>query len=461
MKTDSFIHRDFLLQTDAGQKYYHGIASQLPIIDFHNHLDITRLSEKSLFKNISELWIDIDPYKHRAMRMNGIPENEITGSMDPKRKFENWAKTVVKTLGNPLFHWSCIELKEVFGVDEVLTERNYLEIWNHCNHQISSKDFHIGNELKKLRVEKLGTSDDLLDSTEFHGVYSDWGLSVTPTLRGDSVLNFETMESEWLEKLSVLSGFHLDSFDDYKKAIVSQLERFSRQGCQMADHSLDSGFIFNLGGNPDQLFQQFMREGKLGREEASLLKCHLLQFLGEEYAKRGWAMQLHMGAQRETSTRLKNIIGEAGGYATIGQSFDVTQLIRFLDSLEQKSKLPNIILFNLNPADNSMFAALTGSFVEEGVSGKIQFGPAWWYNDHLEGIQNQLKALANHGLMFHFIGMTTDSRSYLSLYRHDYFRRILCDMAGDWVERGLIPDDDDLIGELIKAVCYENAKKWI
>lgn len=172
-------------------------------------------------------------------------------------------------------------------------------------------------------------------------------------------------------------------------------------------------------------------------------------------------MQLHMGAQRETSTRLKNIIGEAGGYATIGQSFDVTQLIRFLDSLEQKSKLPNIILFNLNPADNSMFAALTGSFVEEGVSGKIQFGPAWWYNDHLEGIQNQLKALANHGLMFHFIGMTTDSRSYLSLYRHDYFRRILCDMAGDWVERGLIPDDDDLIGELIKAVCYENAKKWI
>lgn len=401
--------KDFLLKTKTARRLYHEHAEELPIIDYHSHLDARDLADDRAFENLTQLWLASDPYKHRAMRIAGVPERLITGDASDREKFDAWAATVPQTLGNPLFHWTALELKRYFGVGEMLSPETTGSVWDECNEKLRSPEFSARQLITRANVECLCTSDRLSDDLQAHARLATSGFKtrVLPSLRVDELPTGD------------------------RASIVEQLDIFDRMGCRVADHAL----------------VEFDSE--------------MLRFLGCEYGRRGWIMQLHIGAQRQTSTRLRNLAGPAGGYATIGNSCDIPSLCRFLDDLEKEGCLPRTILYPLNSADNAALATLTGSFAEDGVRGKIQLGPAWWYNDHVFGIRNQLDALANHGLLSTFIGMTTDSRSLLSMARHEYFRRVLCDWLGDQMEAGTLPANKKLIGQLVRAIVYENARSWI
>ena len=459
-----FLDDNFLLETSTAEQLYHEIAKDLPVVDFHNHLNPDQLARDIKFENIGQLWVNADPYKHRAMRINGVPEYEITGDAPDKTKFFNWAKTLPHTVGNPLFHWSCLELKRVFGVDQVLSEDNAEEVWDFCNSKLQDKEFSIIGIAKRFNPELLCTSDTIIDDLQSHKLASEkiQGLKVLPSLRGDSILAVEKpVFLQWLNRFSGNSP--VENLNDYQELIKNRLDEFVKAGCVLADHALDSGFTFKLPSESyaNNLFNKILKEQQLDQKELIVLKSWLLSYLGKEYGKRNWILQLHIGAQRSTSYRLKKLAGTKGGYACIGNSTDIKSLIHFLDSLEQNDQLPRTILYNLNPNDNEMFGSLTGSFSEDGVAGKIQLGPAWWYNDHIDGIEKQLKAVANHTLLSRFIGMTTDSRSILSLSRHEYFRRILCNLLGKWVSMGVLPNDIDLLGMIVRNVSYENSKNWL
>ncbi len=463
MKT--FLDENFLLQNKVAERLYHAIARDLPVIDYHNHINPHHLAVNKRFHNVAELWITEDPYKHRAMRINGIAEEGITGTASDREKYNNWVKTFGQTIGNPLFHWSCLELQRIFGIDVLLTERNADEIWDACNASLQSEGFGALDILHKWKAEVVCTSDDLTDDLQPHksATGKGIGLKVLPSLRGDSIIAFDSaFGSGWMEKLS-LQFRTIRSLDDYKEAIMIRLDHFAASGCKLADHSLDAGFSFRLPAESIAagLFTDCKNGGILTREDAVLLKSHMLVFLGQEYCKRGWVLQLHIGAQRYTSSRLRRMAGPAGGYACIGNACDIGALCYFLDALESTGHLPRTILYTLNPADNEAFATLTGSFAEDGKAGKIQFGPSWWYNDHYEGIRQHLVTLSAYGLLSHFVGMTTDSRSLLSFSRHEYFRRILCNVVGTWISNGELPDDIPLINELIRNVCYHNSLNFI
>jgi len=396
----SFIHDDFLLTTPTARRLYHEHAAPLPIIDYHNHLNAQELADDRAFENLTQLWLATDPYKHRAMRIAGVPERLISGDASDSEKFEAWAATVPLTLGNPLFHWTALELQRYFGISEVLSSETADRIWEQCNEQLRTKSFTARQLIARANVEVLCTSDQLNDDLGAHTrlAQSDFKTRVLPSPR-----DAETPDAQ-------------------------RLDEFQRLGCRIADHAVNS---FDSGA---------------------------LRACAREYARRGWILQLHFGAQRETSTRLRRLAGPAGGYATIGGRCDIADLCRLLDELEKEGKLPRTILFPLNPADYAAIATLTGSFAADGVRGKIQFGPAWWYNDHALGIRQHLDVLAHYGLLATFIGMTTDSRSLLSMVRHEYFRRVLCAWLGEKVEAGELPAD---LGALVRAVCYENAREWI
>jgi glucuronate isomerase len=462
---NTFIPDDFLLENKMSRTLFHGTAKRLPVIDYHNHLDPVHLAENHRFEDLAQLWVIPDQYKHRAMRISGIPEAEITGNVPGKKKFHNWAATLPKTLGNPLFHWSAMELKAVFGVEELLNPENAERIYHHCNERLQSEDLRSISLLKLWNVEHLCTSDDLLDDLQPHMAASaQHGIRVQPSLRGDSIVEVDRPAySDWLARLSRQTQVDIEDLETYEVAVRQKLAAFQAADCQFADHALDAGFQFQLPERSvaEQLFRQCLRGQPLDKSGLRQLKSFLLHFLGREYAARSWTLQLHIGAQRATSSRLRSLAGRAGGYAAIGQATDISSLVALLDSLEKKQALPRMILYNLNPVDNQALASLTGSFTEDGVAGKVQFGPAWWYNDHFAGIRAQLISLANYGLLHHAIGMTTDSRSILSFSRHEYYRRVLCNLVGEWVEKGHLPADEALLEQLIRAVCYGNIKNWI
>lgn len=406
---NEFIRHDFLLKTETAQRLYHDFAAELPIIDYHNHLDARDLADDRQFDNITQLWIASDPYKHRAMRIAGVPEQLITGDATDREKFDAWAATVPLTIGNPLFHWTAMELKRYFDISELLSPDSANRVWSTCNERLRDASHSARGLIARANVQCLCTSDRLADNLQAHArlVESGFATCVLPSLRVDENATCD------------------------RSSIVERLNVFQQMGCRLADHAV------------------------VHFDEESL------RFLGGEYSRRGWIMQLHIGAQRQTSTRLRRLAGPAGGYATIGASCDIPGLCRFLDDLEKEGCLPRMILYPLNPADFAVLATLTGSFTEDGVRGKIQLGPAWWYNDHAMGIRQHLDALSSYGLLAAFIGMTTDSRSLLSMSRHDYFRRVLCDWLGDQVQSGRLPDDDRLLAPLVRAVCYDNARCWL
>jgi glucuronate isomerase len=457
---------DFLLTNAWGKRLFHDVAKALPIIDWHNHVDASLLATNKSFDNVYQLWVQNDPYKHRAMRIYGVPESLITGSeANDYDKFLAWAKCLQHTVGNPLFHWSCMELKQVFGIDAVLTLENAKEIWEKANPILKQKDFGAKDIVKRFGLEMLCTSDDLLDSLESHIALSKQSdLTCLPSLRSDSIIAFyQPSFFNWLEKLEKLTQTKVENLADYKKAIINRLDFFDKTGCLLSDHSFDSGFKY-VASTPSvsaTIFDRFLKKKTLSDKDFIQLQSHLLHFLGLEYSKRQWKMQLHIGAHRYTSSTLRKKVGAAGGYGCIGSAADMVSLSLLLDELDVKQGLPKTILYTLNPADNAAFASLTGSFSEDNVRGKIQFGPAWWYNDQYEGIVQQLLDLSAYGLLSTTIGFTTDSRSILSFTRHDYYRRILCNLIGSWVEEGKLPDDEAFLSQLIKNIAYFNIKHWI
>lgn len=461
----AFIDDDFLLQNKIAQELYHETARELPVIDYHNHLNPAQLASDHRFYNLAELWVIPDQYKHRAMRISGVPEAGITGLESDKQKFLNWARIFPKTLGNPLFHWSCLELKHIFGIDALLNEQQAESIWQRCNESLQQEGFTALGILKKWRVELLCTSDDLLADLQMHIQASRRSeIGVLPSLRGDTIVELRRSSfPNWLASLETQTGLHIDSLEQYQLAIQKKLDHFQQAGCLLADHALDAGFVMNIPTRDlaNALFQKLLAGALLSEEEYDALHAYLLVFLGKEYALRAWKLQLHIGAQRQTSTRLRRLAGGAGGFAAIGKATDMASLVRFLDTLEQDGLLPKVILYTLNPMDNEAFASLTGSFAEDGVAGKLQFGPAWWYNDHYDGVRDQLVTLANYSLLPHAIGMTTDSRSLLSFSRHDYYRRVLCNLLGEWAAQGRLPMEAGLLHQLVSGLCYENAKNWI
>lgn len=462
----SFFHRDFLLSNTWAKSLFHEVAETLPIVDYHNHLNPQWLATNYRFENIARLWVCSDPYKHRAMRICGVPERCITGDASDKDRFLAWAQTLPKTLGSPLFHWSCMELQEVFGFSEILCEDNAEKVWEHCNRQLQEEGYAAVDILRRFGVQVLCTSDgwldDLIPHTQASQLHID--LTVNPALRGDSALMGQPSEFlTWLRSLEQSTSIAIQSLEDYQAALAERLDRFDEARCRLADHSLDAGFVFDLPNKTDAncYFRKVLAGETLSERERVHLNSYLLAFLGSEYGRRQWRLLLHIGAQRRTSTRLRNLAGPAGGYAAIGRACDIDSLTALLDTWEAQGHLPNTALFTLNPADNAAFASLTGSFAEDGKPGKIQFGPAWWFNDHRDGIDRHLQDLAHYGLLSQFIGMTTDSRSILSFSRHDYFRRILCQRIGAWVDAGEWPDDRVLLEQLVRDIAHNNSLAWL
>lgn len=455
MKLD-FISENFLLETPVARELFHSYAKRAPIVDFHNHLVAGDLAEDKHFENIGLFWVCADGYKYRAMRMAGLDERFMTGDASPWEKFNAWCTLLPRTMGSPLFHWSCMEMKNIFGIQDVPDANNSLDLWKACNAKLSQPDYSSNALLRKFGVEYASTSDDLLDDVSVHtraSVVS--GLQISPSLRGDSILSFDNPSfAAWFKHLG-----QEKTLDGYLERVRSRLDIFGKNGCRLADHALDNGFRYKKTSR-EEASRLFVRRENLTKDEYLRLKSFILDFLAREYALRGWVMQLHIGAERWTSSRLRRVAGPAGGYACLGSPCDIRSLCDFLDTLDVDAQLPKTILYTLNPADNASFATLTGSFSESGQQ-KIQFGPAWWYNDHKRGIEENLRDAASYSLLFRSLGMTTDSRTILSFSRHEYFRRILCNFLGNMVERGELPQDMDFLGEAVLDISYRNAKKWI
>jgi len=456
-----FIGADFLLSNPTARRLYHEHAAALPIIDYHSHLSARDLAQDRPFADLTELWIAPDQYKHRALRTLGVPERCITGPAPAWEKFQTWAAAVPQTLGHPLYHWTALELKNTFGIQELLSPATAERIWNTANTALAQPSHRARALLQRANVELVCSSDRLLDDLGDHAALARVeGPRVLPSLRVDDALAVEAPDFlAWLQQLGAATRSELHNLEAFIGALEQRLDVFAAQGCTVSDHGIDVlDYVTTSEADAAALFGRRASGATLSADEAARLRSHVLFALARSYARRGWVMLLHLGAQRQTSSRLRRIAGPAGGYATIGRQTDIARLCRLLDDLERTEALPRTVLFTLNPADNEAFATLTGSFTAEGVAGKVQFGPAWWFNDHELGIRWQLETFAQHGLLSTFLGMTTDSRSLLSMSRHEYFRRVFCDFIGQQVERGAFPDDETLLGTYVRRVCYENAR---
>ena len=458
----AFIHDDFLLPSERARRLYHGYAARLPIVDYHSHVSARDLARDRHFANLVELWIAPDQYKHRAMRTLGVAERFITGDAPPEEKFAQWAAAVPRTLGNPLFHWTALELRNYFGVDELLSTETAAGIAQVANAQLQQPSHRARALLQRANVEVVCTSDRFLDPLDDHAALARAGFAVrvVPSLRADDALAIESDAfASWVRELGAATRSDVTTLEGFQQALERRMDEFAARGCTISDHGIDElDYTPTSEREAAALYARRLSGAAVSDSEATQLRSAVLLFLGRSYARRGWAMQLHLGAQRQTSSRLRRIAGTAGGYATIGRPTDIARLCRLLDDLENAGSLPRTVLYTLNPTDSAAFATITGSFAEEGVAGKVQFGPAWWFNDHELGIRLHVETLAHHGLLWTWVGMTTDSRSLLSMSRHDYFRRVLCGYLAHEAERGAYPADEALLAEYVRRVCYENPR---
>ncbi|WP_434631296.1 glucuronate isomerase [Thermoanaerobacterium thermosaccharolyticum] len=460
-----FMDEDFLLNNETAVKLFHDYASKSPIFDFHCHLDPKDIYEDRRFKNITEVWLYGDHYKWRLMRSNGVDERYITGDADDYSKFLEFAKTIPMAIGNPVYHWTHLELQRYFGINELLNEKTAPVIWEKVNSMLNSSEFSVRNIIKKSNVKILCTTDDPTDSLEYHKLLKEddsFDVKVLPAFRPDKGINIDKDDfKDWVKKLGEVSGKAIESYDDYLNALNSRLEFFDSYGCRLSDHALDFvAYEESTKEEVDEIFKKALKGEKLSQIEVDKYKTSVLQFLGKRYKELGWAMQLHIAALRNTNTRMFKKLGPDTGYDSINDVNIAYPLSKLLDSLESTGSLPKVILYTLNPKDNYVLAALMGSFQGEGIPGKMQFGSAWWFNDNIDGMTEQMKTLANVGLLSKFVGMVTDSRSFLSYPRHEYFRRILCNMIGEWVENGEVPNDMDLLGKIVQDISFNNAVNY-
>lgn len=461
----AFLSEDFLLETDTAKQLFHQTANGLPIFDYHCHLSAKEIAENRRFANLTEIWLEGDHYKWRLMRANGIPEDYISGEANPFDKFMAWAKTIPYAIGNPIYHWTHLELQRYFGMDEPLSEQNAEQVWEQCNQLLQGDDFSTRSLLLRSNVIGLCTTDDPLDDLRYHKQLREdeqFPILVLPTFRPDGALSIEhSTFTEWMDRLQQITKQPIGTFRQLVDALAERVTYFHHLGCRLADHGLDSKFYEQATiEEVNLIFQKGLRAEKLTAREVVKYKTALLLELGRLYKKHNWAMQLHIGALRNTNTKALLSMGINAGFDSIADFTYAQDLASLLDSLCAEDQLPKTVIYNLNPRDNYMIASLVGNFQEE-IPGKIQFGTAWWFNDHIDGMEEQLKALANTGLLPRFIGMLTDSRSFLSFTRHEYFRRILCNLIGNWVESGQYPATVTLLQEIIEKICYKNILAYL
>lgn len=460
-----FLDTNFLLASITAQKLYNDFAKNPPIFDYHCHLSPQEIAENKTWKNLTELWLGGDHYKWRAMRTNGISEELITGNAPDFEKFKAFASTIPYCLGNPLYHWSHLELKTYFGIDLLINEENAQEIWDRANDVIQNSDFSAKNIIKRSNVKVICTTDDPTDMLEYHRKIREdksFDTKVLPAFRPDKGLTIESLNfMSWVQKLEVSDDTKIGSFDDFLTALEKRVRFFHHEGCRVSDHALDK-VVFESTDKEEvfTIFDSVLKGNAVSRESGEKFKTYMLVFLAKLYHALGWAMQLHIGALRNTNEKMLNSLGPDTGFDSINDGRTAKKLSMLLNEMDKSGNLPKTILYCLNPSDNEVLATMAGNFQGPETPMKIQFGSGWWFNDQKDGIIKQMTALANLGLLRRFIGMTTDSRSFLSYPRHDYFRRVLCSLIGDWVEKGEVPNDMALLGKMVKEICYENAVNY-
>ncbi|MDF2906286.1 MAG: Glucuronate isomerase [Herbinix sp.] len=461
----SFLDENFLLSTDTAVTLYQKYASKLPIIDYHCHINPREIAEDRHFDNITQVWLGGDHYKWRLMRANGVEECYITGAAPDKEKFEKWAETLSKCIGNPLYHWSHLELQRYFDYHGALSKSTAGEVWELCNKKLSDPSMSARSLIKMSNVTHICTTDDPIDSLEWHKMIAEdstFDVTVLPTWRPDKAMNLEKEDyPSYLALLSDVSGVTIDSYGNLQKALRMRLEHFNQHGCKISDHGLD--YVMYVPASEQQV-EDIFRKRLLG---LPLTGLELLQFktafmleMGKAYCELDWAMQLHFGVKRNNNTMAFKQIGPDTGYDCINNYTPSDQLTDYLNALCSENRLPKTIIYSLNPIDNAAIDTIIGCFQDSSAIGKIQHGSAWWFNDHKPGMIDQLTSLASIGFLAGFVGMLTDSRSFLSYPRHEYFRRILCNLLATWVENGEYPADYETLGEIVEGISYYNAKRY-
>lgn len=463
-RVKKFMDENFLLRNETAIKLYHDYAKEMPIIDYHCHLSPKEIAENKRYRNITEIWLGGDHYKWKAMRSNGIDEKYITGDAEDKDKFLKWAETVPFTIGNPLYHWTHLELQRYFGIDTLLNPESAEAIWEKCNELLQKEEFTARELIKRSNVKVLCTTDDPIDSLEYHKEIandSTMDVKVFPAFRPDKAINLNKEGfTDWIKNLGKVVGRDIKNLESLEEALKERILYFDSLGCKASDHAMDP-IVFEDGTYEEIniIFTKALNNKELTDSDIRKYKTHVMIFLGREYAKLGWVMQLHIGTIRNVNSRMMRSLGPDTGFDTIGDYNFADALAKFLDALDTTDQLPKTILYCLNPRDNEVLATMIGSF-QGGVPGKIQFGSGWWFNDQKDGMIRQMMALSNMGLLSRFVGMVTDSRSFISYTRHEYFRRILCNLLGEWVENGEAPNDMDLLKNMVQNICYNNANSY-
>ncbi len=459
-----FIHDNFLLENKFAEELYHTYAKNQPIIDYHNHLPPKEIADDKIFGNLTNVWINGDHYKWRAMRTLGIDEKFITGNGSEKEKFMHWAKSVPYTMRNPLYHWTHLELARYFDIYELLNEKSAEKIYYETSEKLSSKAYSCQNLLLKANAKLICTTEDPTDTLEQHQKLSksDFSVKVSTAFRPDkAILINNDGYNEYIDALGKSADIMISSYSDLCDALKKRIDYFHQNGCRLCDHGLNQ-IYFETSTESDikSIFQKKRTKENISEEEALKFQSAILLFLSETYHEYGWIQQFHLGALRNNNVRMHRILGPDTGWDSIGDYPQAENLSGFLNALDSKNKLTKTIIYNLNPADNEIMATMIGNFNDGSVKGKVQFGSSWWFLDQKDGMTKQMNALSNMGLISCFIGMLTDSRSFLSFPRHEYFRRLLCNLLGDEIKRGELPNDMEWIGKLVSDISYFNAKEY-
>ncbi len=460
-----FMDENFLLSTGTAQELYHNYAGKMPILDYHCHINPQEIAENRKFENITQVWLGGDHYKWRQMRSNGVDEYYITGDAPDREKFQKWAETLEKAIGNPLFHWSHLELQRYFGYYGVLNGETAEEVWNLCNGKLQQDSMSVRNLIRKSNVTLLCTTDDPVDDLKWHKAIKEDGsfdVQVLPAWRPDKAMNLDKPDyPDYLSRLSEASGVKIGTFADLKEAIALRMKYFDERGCRVSDHGLD--YVMYVPASQEEMERIFAARlaGKsLSAQDIAKFKTAFMLYAASQYKKLGWVMQLHYGCKRDNNTSMYKKLGPDTGYDCISNYAPADQLTDFLDAVNEAGGLPKTILYSLNPGDDELIGTVLGCFQDSDAVGKIQQGSAWWFNDNKTGMRKQMTSLANLGLLGNFVGMLTDSRSFLSYPRHEYFRRIMCELIGGWVENGEYPKDMKMLEKIVKGISYNNAVRY-
>ena len=460
-----FMDKDFMLNTEAARTLYHEYAENMPIVDYHCHINPQEIYEDRKFENITQVWLGGDHYKWRQMRSNGVDEKYVTGDSTDREKFQAWAETMPKLIGNPLYHWSHLELRKYFGYQGYLNGDTAEEVWNLCNAKLQEDGMTVRNLIRQSNVKLICTTDDPVDSLEWHekiAADDTFEVKVLPAWRPDKAMNVEKPTyADYIATLSEVSGIKITNFQTLKDALKNRMEFFNAHGCLVSDHALE--YVMYVPADEaelDAIIAKSLNHETITKEEELKFKTAFILFVAKEYNKMGWTMQLHYGCKRDNNAYMFEQLGPDTGFDCINNYAPSAQMADFLNALSATNEIPKTIIYSLNPNDNAAIGTILGCFQGPETAGKLQQGSAWWFNDHFVGMTEQMTSLANLGCFGNFIGMLTDSRSFLSYTRHDYFRRILCRLIGGWVEEGMYPNDTKALESIIKGICYDNAVKY-